>query len=446
MTPVLAAVAGLSLASAARADEPSREDLAKQIEALRAQVERLEAAQRAQADKPTRQEVDAAVEKVFADADRRSQLLQAQGFTAGYSNGKFLIQSEDGNFVLNPQLWFQPRYVVNYRDEDAQSEIDGDATTDEGLELRRMKFIFEGNVFTRDLKYRVQFNTNRSNGNAFLEDAFVSYKFAPTWGVRLGQFKEPTFHEELMSDIRQLAAERSLVNFTLGGGNTDRVQGVALFFDPGPDKPYRGEVGFTDGPNSKNTNFQDGGGAPFFGVASPDFGAYARADYKLFGDWKNYDDFTALNNTKDLLVAGGGASYGQAGDNYVLFHTADAQYESGELNVYGAFYGVYSEQGASLYDYGFLAQAGYLVTTKLEPFVRYEFILVDDDRTSVGDDQFHVIAGGVNYYIKAHALKLTVDLSYLPNGSPVNADGLGILDPDANTDQFVLRGQFQLIL
>ena len=65
---------------------------------------------------------------------------------------------------------------------------------------------------------------------------------------------------------------------------------------------------------------------------------------------------------------------------------------------------------------------------------------------SVGDDQFHVIAGGVNYYIKAHAVKVTVDLSYLPNGTPVNADALGILDPDADTNQFVLRAQFQLLL
>ena len=44
------------------------------------------------------------------------------------------------------------------------------------------------------------------------------------------------------------------------------------------------------------------------------------------------------------------------------------------------------------------------------------------------------------------AAKFTVDLSYLPNGSPVNFDAGGVLDPDANTSQFVLRGQFQLLL
>jgi phosphate-selective porin OprO/OprP len=443
--PLIAVTLGLSATSVV-AEEPSREELAKQIAELKAKVEQLEATQQKQTEKLSKEEVDATVQRVLSDADRHSQLLQAQGFTAGFTGGKFIIQSEDGNFVLNPQLWFQPRYVVNYREEDAANEVDGRAKTEEGFEVRRMKLLFEGNAFTKDLRYKVQFNTNRNNGNLFLEEAFVSWKFAQAWGVRLGQFKEATFHEELMSDVRQLAAERSLVNQTLGGGNFDRVQGITLFYDPGADRNYRAEAGITDGPNTKNTNFQKGGGAPFYGLANPDFGLYARSEYKFFGNWKNYDDFTAVDNTQDLLVLGGGASYNQAGDNYALFHTVDAQYETGPLGIYGAYLGVYSEQGSSIYDFGFLAQAAYLVTKKIEPFVRYEYMNVDTSHSGVGDDNFHVFTGGVNYYIRAHALKLTLDMSWLPNGSPINFDGGGILDPDSNTDQFVVRGQFQLIL
>jgi hypothetical protein len=52
----------------------------------------------------------------------------------------------------------------------------------------------------------------------------------------------------------------------------------------------------------------------------------------------------------------------------------------------------------------------------------------------------------VNYYVRGHAAKFTLDFSYLPNGTPVNADGAGILDPDAHDEQFVARGQFQLLL
>jgi len=57
-----------------------------------------------------------AFERVLRDADRRSQLLQAEGFTAGYNNGKFIIQSADGNFLLHPWLQFQFRSTTNARD------------------------------------------------------------------------------------------------------------------------------------------------------------------------------------------------------------------------------------------------------------------------------------------------------------------------------------------
>ena len=435
--------------------EPTRDQVMQELQALREQVRRLEEKQAALGEQATAQEVEATVGRVIDDADRRSQLLQSQGFMAGWNKGKFIIQSEDGNFVLNPNFWFQLRYVANYREEDAGNETDGDATAESGFELRRMKFIFDGNAFSPKLKYRFQFNTNRSNGNAFLEDAYVAYKFTDLLTVKAGQYKEPTFHEEIMSDTRQLAAERSLVNFALGGGNTDRVQGVALIIDDGPDgMPWRSEVGFTDGPNSDNTNFVDGGGTAFFGVTNPDFGLYGRFEYLVTGDWKAYEDFTALGATKPTFVVGAGVSYAQSGDANVLFHTVDAQYEQGPLGLYAAYYGAASDTGdsdatggGSSYDAGLLAQAGYMVSQKLEVFGRFEYIALDEDRGDNDDDDYQVFGAGVNYYLtKTHAAKVTLDLSYLPNGTPVNADGLGILDPDADGDQVVARAQFQLLL
>ena len=51
---------------------------------------------------------------------------------------------------------------------------------------------------------------------------------------------------------------------------------------------------------------------------------------------------------------------------------------------------------------------------------------------------------GTNYYIRGHAAKFTIDLTYLCDGSPVSDDGSGVL---ANDDaEFVLRVQFQLLL
>ena len=447
------AIATLSdprLAGAEESDGPSREQVMRELQELREQVRQLEAKQATQqaSAKADAAQTQRTTDDVINDADRRSALLDAQGFTAGWTNGKFLIQSEDGNFVVNPQFWFQARYVLNHRDEDAADPVDGRPSTESGFEIRRMKLLFDGNAFTPNLKYRFQFNTNRSTGNAFLEDCYVSYRFSDSWAVKLGQYKEPTFHEELMSDVRQLAAERSLVNFTLGGGVTDRVQGVALIYDKGADAPFRAEAGFTDGPNSKNTNFQDGGGNAFFNQASPDFGLYGRAEYKVFGDWKNYEDFTALGNTGQLLVVGGGASYAQNGNSNLLLHTIDAQYEVGPLGLYAAYLGTYSDSDAtgSVYDAGILLQAAYLFTSKWEVFGRFEYMSLDSAQGVGNDADFTVLTAGVNYYMRKHNAKFTLDAMYLPNGSPVNNDAAGILDPDGNEAQFVFRGQFQLLL
>src|SRR5687768_10497085 len=105
--------------------EPTAQELMEQIRALQAKVQSLEAAQDKQEEKLTAEEVDATIDSVLRDADRRSQLLAEEGFTAGYDRGKFLIQSADGNFVLNPSIQFQLRYVYNYREDSDNDEFLG---------------------------------------------------------------------------------------------------------------------------------------------------------------------------------------------------------------------------------------------------------------------------------------------------------------------------------
>src|SRR5262249_26036442 len=158
-------------------------------------VRNLEAAQETQQQKLDTADVKATVQDVIRDADQRSQLLQMQGFTAGYTNGKFLLQSENGDFVMRPYIWTQIRAVASYREEDAANEIDGDATTESGLELRWMKLGFEGRLWDK-LDYRFQWNTQRNGGNLTLDDAWVSYPINNDWRIKAGQYRERTHHEE----------------------------------------------------------------------------------------------------------------------------------------------------------------------------------------------------------------------------------------------------------
>jgi hypothetical protein len=270
----------------------------------------------------------------------------------------------------------------------------------------------------------------------------VRYKFQPDWYVRGGQFKDPLLHEQLVSGRRQLAVDRSLLSLTMTESSENYIQGVSLIYDQA-NQPLRAEMAFTDGVGSVNTTWRD------FPETNADFGVAGRVEYFVFGDRKQYEDFTALGNTKDLLVLGAAGDITQAGSDTVYLHTLDAQWENTTgVSAYGAYVARFVDtSGGDSYDWGFQVQGGYLFNSRWEGFARYDFIKLEDGVAFAGggtEDSFHEFTLGVNYYIQRHFAKFTVDGSYLPNGAPSNQIGLGEL---AGSDaEFVLRAQFQLVL
>src|SRR5688500_15267589 len=83
----------LGVSPAAFADDAAdTQALKEQIRLLQTKVEQMESRQQ---EKAAQQSVDSAVGSAMTEAEKRNNplSLQAQGFTAGYSNGKFLIQS-----------------------------------------------------------------------------------------------------------------------------------------------------------------------------------------------------------------------------------------------------------------------------------------------------------------------------------------------------------------
>jgi len=443
----------------ARAAEPTTDELMKQIEQLQTKVQQLETKQTAAA---SGQQVDATVNRVLEDAQKRSQLLQMEGFTAGWNDG-FKIQSADGNFLLQPYFQFQFRNVTTFR-EDAKN---GDWDTQNGFEIRRMKFGFKGNAFTPDLTYNFRWATDRDGGSVFLENAYIQYFFSDDMAFKVGQWKDNWTHEETTSSAMQLAVDRSLLNELLGGGQTDYIQGVSLIYAP-RDGKFRAEIAFHDGANSDNTDFQDdpgGGGSGLvidgsLGTQGTNFGFSGRFEFAAMGGWREYEDFTAMGNKEDLLVIGAGFDWTQASSNNVYFHTVDVQWEPASvagLGVYAAYVGAYSDFNDAVdddfYNWGLLVQAGYMLNDQWEIFGRYDYTSVDDSLAPAGaEDNFSEITAGVNYYMKGHAAKVTIDFTYLPDGVPpsssIGADltGIGFQGTGDGDDEFVIRGQFQLLL
>ena len=263
---IAAAVAGVVLlgAGAVGAAEPTVDQLKAQLEELNQKVAALESKQANVSDS------QATIDAVLRDADRRSHLMaNGDNMSAGYDNG-FYIRAGDA-FVLRPGINFQFRNVIDYR---ANTVGAKDDEIENGFEVRRLQFILEGNLFTKDLEYTFVWNTQRdtstvtvptvppttvdtrSGGNLFLEDAYVKYMFSDQWGVRAGQFKDPVTHEKLVSDKRLVTVERSLLDATLGGGYEERVQGVTgIFGGYRANQPLYIEAGVIDGINSLNTDY-----------------------------------------------------------------------------------------------------------------------------------------------------------------------------------------------
>jgi hypothetical protein len=431
-----AALVGLGVATAAHADpqQPNPADLQKQLETLQQQVKDLQA-QRAQTPTYSAKDVDATVDSVMHDANRRSQLLaESGGFYGGYLDDKFQIRSEDGNFSLSPSLWFQFRSVTNFNE---NVKSNGDDNTDNGLEMRRLKLGFDGNAWSKKFYYNFVWATDRKTGNLVNEEAYIRYQFADNYAVKAGQWKELFNQESAVSSKRKLAVDVSLVNSVLFGGDT-YTQGVELNYDD--NNALQAALGLTDGYASFNTNFQDPPVNPF------DFGVEGRVQYKLFGDWKSYSDFTALGNKKDLLVIGAGADWSQNGDMNIYRHDVDVQWETGPIGVYAGFYGRYTDANGSpsTWDWGLIAQASYLLNSQWEVFGRYDYLHLDNV-ASGNEDTFHEVTVGVNYYVHKHNLKITVDGTWLPNGSPSNQDAIGVLSNNGD-NEFLIRGQLQFFL
>jgi len=450
-----ASVVALGIASKPASAQSDAQD--QRIQQLEAKIAALEARQAADS-----REVAATIDKVLRDAERRSQLLAAGGDTsAGYDNG-FFIRS--GANLLRVGAQFQFRGVASYREDtggDKNDEIEN------GFEVRRMKLELGGTLLSKDLEYFFQWATEREGGDVYLEEAWAKYMFADEWGVKAGHFKDPVHHEELVSSKRQMAVERSLLNELLGGGFTDRVQGVSLIYgNYGKNAPVYAELALHDGLNSDNTNFT-GRPEPLpddpLGLGSShslDWGVSGRLEVKVMGDWKNYRDFSAMGTREDLLVIGGGFDWSQGGDGDIFCGTLDVQYEHPQgLGLYGAGLvrtvdGELVGSDDTFTDWGLLAQVSYMFNPAWEAFLRYDVTIYDEDvvfSNGNSEDTFHEVTIGINYYLgkdgsAGHRAKLTFDLTWLPNGAPKSVSGNGIMDKNNGENEWIFRGQFQLLI
>jgi phosphate-selective porin O/P len=462
-------------------------DLKQEISALQTKVDKLETEEEQKQAAETKQDV-------LEDAEKEDELTN---LGSGYDpNVGFVIRSGDGAFSFHPGVLFDFRDMTSTRQRVPQGDVDLPAVTgsdtQSGFDATRMRLTFDGN-YTKNFNYFIQFQDDQ--GSTFnLYDAYgVLHLGSSPFSVKFGQFKDPVYHERMLSEVNLLAVDRSLLESFFGGGNTSRVQGVSLMYN---EDRIRAQLAVHDGYNSINTKFFDSASTSVSPLAStldnvaPNFGVSGRFEYMLIGDrtkdfnpYSEYDGgFTALGDKEDILVLGSGFDYTQAGANSGFYHTVDAQFDdTSGLSLYAAYLGSYRHfpdaiapastpatglapvfnygvtTPGNFYDNGLLAQAGYLVTPDIEPFIRYDYTYLASGSVrlpaaggkkagaEIDRDDVQEFTAGANYYIYKQHLKFTIDAVYLPTGTPVDQDALGIL-ADNGHSEFVLRLQFQVAI
>ena len=459
----LALICGASHAGAqtTQPDSASQDnaELRGEVDQLKAKVDQLESNPQATAPSPA---------TPVSMPNINQEAFPYFRFTSGYDPAVgFVLRSADGQFSLHPGFVVDVRNMTSYREElipNSGSEVNKPGySTENGFDISRLRLTFDGRV-TDNGSYFIQFQDDQGTNFALLDAYFAYHLWNTPFAVKVGQFKDPVWHERNLSEADLLAVDRSLVEDLLGGGQTGRVQGISLMYDQ---DRVRGQLVFHDGFNSINTKFFDGGGIGAgvgggAGITPTDFGTSLRGEYMLVGNrtaqfnpYTEYDkQFTALGDKQDILVAGGGMDFSQAGNNDVIFHTADIQYDTTcGFSAYAAYLGSYRDlhtnQGVKrgfYYDPGFLVQVAYLLTPKFEPFARYDYTYLPlGSTTSLITGQVQEITLGANYYLYHQNLKITLDGSWLPNGSPGDVDALGILK-DSGHNEAILRLQFQLAI
>ena len=470
--------AGLASAQAIAAppSNPTEQELLDQVRALRSEVGELRAqlknqqatlpAAASSAGAPAAAPGAAAgPDDLLRDIDRR-QSMDLTGLNAGWDPAKgFVIQSDDKNFLFHPWAFIQVRDTTNYRQ---AGHAGGGDDTQNGLELPRMKLIFDGNVFSTDFTYQFIWASSTeaaaapTGGFLFLQDAWARYHLPETpFAIRAGQIRDPLDHEQIIFGTRSLTPERSIVNNLLANGD-GIVKGVSFGYGydklPGqPASPFRAEIAFTGGERNTDTNFI---GYP---TNPATYGGAGRFEYKLFGDWKDYAQFTSLDDKAPLLVLGGGVDYTEAGDTADLMHVIDLQLDTPNgLTVYGAYLGRYTRRNGGApgtnggfttqgrypdtYDSTLRFQAGYLFGRHLEPFARYEYLHFDGNELPKGfaHDTIQDLTLGFNYYFVGHRAKFSAAASYLPDGSPIANVQSDLLANRKN--EVIFQAQFQLMI
>ena len=355
-----------------------------------------------------------------------------------YKIGKgYTLSSKDGRFSLQVRGRIQFRYDLEHYNTTGTAAKD----TVQSLQLRRMRLMLQGAVFSPYVKYHLQFgfsprdmqndlpNEPGSIRRNPLRDARIEFDRLRDFTVWVGQFKAPFSRERMLSSANMNLVDRSTVNAEF---NLDRDLGVQVMSK---------DLGGLGGRLAYYAGVFMGEGRNSFDLTDSGMLYVGRFEVNPFGKFEDYSQGDLARSAKPGLSIGGAYAYqdrahaarGNVGDYPIdrgttNFHhvNADIMFKWRGLSFQTAFHfrkgfnrktgGAVDETGtpiptvAARQGLGWFAQTGYVVPKiPLEVVGRYSLIRNNYGKTLSSLPDTDEAGGGLNWYFVGHDLKLQLD-------------------------------------
>lgn len=363
---------------------------------------------------------------VVADASTHNSLNKDH--MVGHDSEGFFISGDGARLNVGGDLQLRYTYNTNRNIRDNDNNM--------GFEVPLARIRFSGNL-NEAINFMVEGGFDKFNDNAVLLDAYAGFRISENLHFQAGQYQLSFLRENNVALRNQLAVDRSAVTYFFGQGYS---QGVQLGYTRG-NFSLLGSL--SDGFNTANTRIDD--------TRESDLAVTLRSEYVLVGNAQDFVDFTSRKDDDGSLMVGAAFHYqdGQT-QNSMYTYTGDISWKNRGWNAFVAGVGRNTEENnTNFFDSGVIAQAGYRVTEKIEPFVRYDGVFVDSSRNVTNGSNFNFVTGGFNYYIMGNAARLTLDAVYSVNktfdfgsfGAQNNASLFGSND----SGEISIRGQFQVL-
>lgn len=329
----------------------------------------------------------------------------------GYKKG-FFIGSEDGRFALVINGRVQGRYTL-------ESIDDTDRDTETAFSIARARLTLKGHAFEERIGYK--FQTDFGKGDVVLKDFYVDYELAAApVHVRAGQWKRPFSRQQINSSGNLELVDRAITDKAFNAG---RDIGVAVHnnYEKSPDLEWA--IGVFNGTGDKPVFSGDVVVDPMTGEGEVIGGGFSNVP-DVFGPalvGRIGINRNGIKGYSEADLEGGPLRFAVAGSVIAEFDADDDDVSSvrGEvdgivkvegLSASGAVYVGTAQDGTGFLDQSYAAlgghvQAGYMITGKLQPAVRYAVVAPDGP-----DNNVHEILGGFSLYQYKHNFKWQTDV------------------------------------